>query len=35
VGVVVNAISRSRAEALTMAPACLVLALGTLAVATA
>ena len=35
VGVLVNAISRSRAEALTMAPACLVLALGTLAVATA
>lgn len=35
VGVLVNAISRSRAEALTMAPACLALALGTLAVATA
>jgi hypothetical protein len=34
VGVVLNAISRSRAEALTMTPTCLVLALGTLAVAT-
>jgi hypothetical protein len=34
-GVAVNALSRSRAEALTMAPTCLVLALGTLAVATA